>query len=274
MREMRPVLSRVLGWDITLRAVPRSKVMGRARVPREPVATVGKGKESSVGKARPEGKHLEERSETRLDGQPLLIASLESDSILVNNIKELETSIGKKLFAAKDVYYNGQIKASMTEEQFLAAGTSIVRSDRLTSEPCLFLKTRTWSKLYAMAPKEGQPGKYRRSKITRNYYNTRNYSTFKGVASCSIGVHTSMNKGSPKWGIYLSVVESYLVPVENERAAEAKPLGCVLGESVEFSDAEDEEEEEAAEQPSLKRKKTMEPTGSNKKPLFTPSKKL
>ena len=84
-----------------------------------------------------------------------------------------------------------------------------------------------------------------------------------------------MNKGSPKWGIYLSVVESYLVPVENERSAEAKPLGCVLGESVEFSDAEDEEEEEeAAEQPPLKRKKTMEPTGSNKKPLFTPSKKL
>ena len=220
--------------------------------------------------------------------QPVLKVGFPSDSLLEKNIVELERSIGKKLFAAKDVYFNGQLKPDMTEDEFLELGTKLIRADKLTSEPQIFLKTRKWSKMYSMRNKDGQDGVFVRSRITPEAYEGRSYLSFTGVASCIVGVHVGMIKGSPRWGLYLSVQESYMVPQEMAAAAGPLTTGCALGEGITVEDepSDDEQDDDEAgndlllSPPKRKRAAAMEAPGAPRRkvkggaPGFVPPKNL
>lgn len=172
----------------------------------------------------------------------------EENSLLHRNLLELLNEIGSKLYDSRDVYFKGQCKKNLSFEEFMECASSFIRKDTLTGESQIFLKTRKTTKLYKATYNEEE------RKLTRGHLPDPVSASvmFTGILSCNVGVHVSMNKGQPKWGIYLTVLDAYL-SYDDERSKKKISTRPTIDIQLEIEDEEGlQEQQEAEEQDSKK----------------------
>jgi len=117
-------------------------------------------------------------------------------SPLHRDILYIQNMIGDRLYKGRDAYFDGC--PDMTKEEFMDCMTRHVQHNNLSGRAELFLKVREYSKL------QGASYDAKSKTLTRTPLgNIESACTqFYGMAACSIGVHVSMDKGRPKWGMY------------------------------------------------------------------------
>jgi hypothetical protein len=176
------------------------------------------------------------------------------------NVLALMEAVGKKLYAGRDVYFNGHVNKNMSFDEFMSHGTVMIKPNRLTGAPEMFLKTRASTNLFQAAVRGD---KVLRRKLPMP---STQSSTYRGMACVTPGVHAGMNKGVPRWGVFLMTVDAYLMPAERISMASSEPRdrGCSTGAEVEDVDENDDVwgPAEAANEPVVDtpKRKRIEPT--------------
>ena len=193
--------------------------------------------------------------ETKQHPGQLLVAQI--DPVIAQNLADLFKAVGTKLYAGREVYFNGQVPRSMSLDEFLAMGTEMVKSNRYSDLPEVFLKTRESSRFYQVRTKED--GTFARRVLPPV---DRPSLSFNGITCVVPGVHAGMNKGSPRWGIFLTVLDAYLIPCERPRTAFVDAnSGCRTGvDMLDDSDDSAWELPDASPKPALVSRKRIEPS--------------
>lgn len=167
---------------------------------------------------------------TKKDGELLLTVDCPAATLLHANIKNLEQVIGKKLFENLDGYFTGGqiIPTFLDFENFMTCCSSIIAHDDKYDQDTIYARIREKSQVYLVQPNEVTGKGWTKKHMHTDF--DGNYADFRGTLSLRVSVSTSMYKGVPKWGLFISLYDAYCIPTT--RAVES-------GKGCEFEDEDD-----------------------------------
>ena len=174
----------------------------------------------------------------------IVFANLEKDKKIEEDLEAFHKEIGKRLFDGREAYWNGRVSDEMRLEEFMTRRSTMIKSNRLTGNKEALLKCRGATKVTAASKfwlvsdlEKNDSGKW---SATRRPISKVNGSArqFKGIICCDVGVYIGWDKG-PKWGIFLTVTEGNLIPIDPAAGASMaeQPAADMFGTSFTTDEA-------------------------------------
>ena len=155
----------------------------------------------------------------------ILFADLEKDKKIEEDLETLHKEIGKRLFEGREAYWNGRVSDDLRLEEVMTRRSTMIKSNRLTGKKEALLKCRGATKmtpaskfwLVSDLQKDESSGQW---SATRRPISKVNGSarSFDGIICCAVGVYIGWDKG-PKWGLFLTVTEGNLIPLDPSSSA-------------------------------------------------------